>query len=114
MARIQRKEPSLWPKMLMLILLCIVVGGAAGYWVGGDPGFFKPTRLWTLLAGGSAAPREESAPKAETVSDKYCAMSRLALEQETRRLARALEAKDREIGDLTIKLKLATAGSRTR
>jgi len=92
--------------MLMLILLCIVVGGAAGY--------FKRTWLTTLLAAGSATPREASAAKAETVSDKYSAMSRATLEQEARRLARELEAKEREIGDLTIKLKLSTSGSRTR
>ena len=108
MARRRKPEGSIWPKLLGLIIICVLIGGTLGYY----GGYFQSRRITRLLAPAKKSPQRTFA-QAAPVKD-LSRLSRSELEREVRRLNDEIQSRDRHIGDLMIRLKIATSGSHTK
>ncbi|HOE96723.1 MAG TPA: hypothetical protein PLS90_10955 [Candidatus Sumerlaeota bacterium] len=98
-----RANPSGWGRTLGLIVACLALGAGAALF---SRGGMEAARQWLreqTLARADGPPPVEIDPE----------MSRAALERENQRLREQLEAKDRELAELTIQLKLMEEGSRS-
>ncbi len=87
------------PRRFLLALTCLVIGAAAG-----------------LLSTGAAARLAHYLPelsKSESKTEATAKTSRPALDREIDRLNHLVLEKDRQIADLTVRLKLLSEGSRT-
>jgi hypothetical protein len=100
MARRSRNKPRLWPKVLMIALVCLVAGAAYAWVRGGEMAHGPDLPRASFMTGpaGDAVPATGQMPRAD-------------LEREVARLREELRKKDQQIFDLTIQLKLQTAGS---
>lgn len=93
----RRRNPR--PRRFLLALTCLVIGAAAG-----------------LLSTGAAARLAHYLPdlsKNQSKTGAAMKTSRPALEREIERLNHLVLEKDRQIADLTVRLKLLSEGSRT-
>ncbi|MCL5271492.1 MAG: hypothetical protein M1457_13285 [bacterium] len=111
---------SIWPKILLLGILCLAAGGVLAVVAGGGAGggsiLSALSRRGGKGAGGTpgakAAETRIATERAEEKTVAADAKERARLEREVERLKGVVDAKDREIADLTIQIKLLTEGSR--
>jgi hypothetical protein len=121
-----RRKKSLFPKLLLLAVLCLAGGGLIAVLAGGGnftlptlrrpaaeraeskPAVIQPT---PKTAGNPASRAEAAAAPADGALAREVA-ERKRLEAENARLQRTIDARDREIADLMIQVKLLTEGSR--
>jgi hypothetical protein len=83
-------------------LVGIVLGGAAVW-----------AAVWAIGPGSGRLPGafDTAGPVPERSRDQLSSLSREKLEAEVQRLERLVDARDKQIADLTIQLKLMDAGS---
>lgn len=101
MARRRRKTPSLWPRLLIVAVIFLLAGVALG-WIARSPA--------NKFAGMVPEALADSTPTRKQLAR----MDRSQLEREVQRLERLLAAKEREISELTIQVRLLSEGSRTK
>lgn len=87
-----------WMRLLLLVLVCFVGGGAAAFLLGGDG------LKWD--GGWRAGPAQAAGADTELAR-----MSRAELETEVLRLREMVDTRDKQIADLMIQLKLLESGS---
>lgn len=95
--RSKRNPAGSFLRLALILLACLATGGAGAWLVGGG----NPARLPDSFAS-AADP---------ATGDRPDAMSRPRLESEVLRLRRLVDARDRQIADLMIQVKLLSAGS---
>ena len=120
MAR-RKPEGSIWPKMLVVIVICLgvgVVGGSLfsiykteGLVPASSQSAVTPPETRSGVKALLSTPEDKDADKG--VDKKLAKMSRPELEREVERLNEELTAKNRQIDELTIQMKLQAEGSRT-
>jgi hypothetical protein len=114
MARRHEKR-SIWPKLLGLIILCLLAGAVFSWFQGA--GSHSAQRLPRRGPEPTAAQREQPVPAAAQSParpEKTPGKSREEqLEREVKRLNDVIQAKNREISDMKIRLKLMNEGSHT-
>lgn len=102
-SRSRQKPPALWPKLLGLIVACLLVGGVLA-WMND----FNAPAMPSLPAGDVVTSMPGHARDlSDADGDPVERMTRAELEREVRRLRDQLAEREAEVADLSIRLKLA-------
>lgn len=117
----RKSKPSIWPKILVLLIVCLIVGAGTAFVTGTERGReltsdvrIGGVKLHNEGAGVGKSAAETGMREARQTREEVDGLSRDQLERQVIELRETVANKDREIADLTIQLKLLEEGSRTR